>query len=145
SCPPGQVVKLNPGTYSLSTQIRVYGKSDWTLRGSGMGKTIITGGSSAALSLGQIPWITEWPAAIGMVSGYTEGSTNITLASTTGVTAGKPLFLEQDNDANVFGYGCGGTGNPTYNSSGRLRDGNRVLSQMVMVKAVNGNTVTVWP
>jgi PKD repeat protein len=145
ACPAGQVVQLSAGTYNLTTQVRIYNKSDWTLRGAGMGKTIITGGSSAAFSLGQAPWTTDWAAPTPITSGYQEGSTSITLASTAGVTVGKPLYLEQDNSADVFGYGAGGTGSPTMNSSGRLRDGNRVLSQIVMVTGINGSTVTFTP
>ncbi len=43
SCPSGQVVKLNAGTYSIASSIVM--KSGVTLRGTGMGSTIIQGAS----------------------------------------------------------------------------------------------------
>jgi hypothetical protein len=46
SCPSGQVVKLQAGTYALGpTAIAM--KSNVILRGAGMGQTIITGGESS--------------------------------------------------------------------------------------------------
>ena len=43
SCPGGQVVKLNAGTYNISTSIQP--KANVTLRGAGMGATILKGTS----------------------------------------------------------------------------------------------------
>ena len=41
SCPGGQVVKLNAGTYNLSTGIRFNGRSNVTLRGAGPDRTFL--------------------------------------------------------------------------------------------------------
>ena len=143
NCPAGQVVYLNAGTYNVS-QIRVLKSNGCTLRGAGPGKTILKGSAWAAiLNLGQFPWITEWPSAISVASGATEKSTQITLSSAPsgGIVAGEPMYIEQNNITDqIYGFGSGSA-----NSAGRLRDGNNVLSQIVMVKGVSGNTVTFDP
>jgi hypothetical protein len=144
ACPSNQVVYLPAGNYTLSTQIRPY-NSYVTIRGDGPGKTILTGGSSGCISIGTAPWITEWPMAVSVTNGYTKGSTNVSVSGTGGLSVGGLMWIEQDNDSAVFGYGCGGTGSPTSNSSGRLRDNNRVLGQIVLITAINGNSVTFTP
>jgi hypothetical protein len=46
ACTAGQVVKLSPGTYNLSTGIHFDGKSNITLRGAGPDKTFMVFESS---------------------------------------------------------------------------------------------------
>lgn len=142
NCPAGQVVYLNAGTYNLSSQIRILTEgSNCTLRGAGMGKTILkTSAWAALLNIGQFPWITEWPADT-MMSEAKKGATSITVGSTAGMAADKLLYLEEDNIANeIYGFGSGSA-----NSAGRMRDGNKVSAQIVKITSVSGSTVTFDP
>jgi hypothetical protein len=156
SCPAGQVVFLNAGTYNLSTGITFNGKSNVTLRGAGPDQTILVftgadgcGGLSSDICIhgasnvwtGNIPStnIRNWTA------GYAKGTTQITLDSTTGLTTGTILILDQLNDTLDTGgifltyalpYNIDGAG------PGRT---NRAQQQFVQVTAITGNQVTISP
>ena len=145
-CPAGQVVYVPAGNYRLNGQIRIYTKSNWTLRGDGPGKTIIAGGAGSLFAIGQSPWLSEWPAATAIVSGATNGSTSITVASTANIQNGKLMFLEQDNDGTVvFGFGSGGSGSATYNSDDRMQNNTAVFNHRVLVTNISGNSVSFIP
>jgi PKD repeat protein len=100
-------------------------------------------------AIGDFGWTaSEWATPTAITGGATKGSTSITVASTAGLSVGVLMWVEQANDGTiVFGYGCGGTGNPTSNSSAgsRLHDDTANLNQRVMVTGISGNTVTFSP
>ncbi len=145
-CPSGQVVYMPAGTYRLNGQVRIYNKGNWTLRGDGPGKTVLVGGAGSLFALGQSPWMTEWAAATPIVSGATNGSSSITVLSTANIQNGQMMFLEQDNDGtNVFGYGSGGSGSPTYNADDRLHNNVAVFNHRVMVTNITGTNVGFFP
>src|SRR5712692_5020979 len=108
ACPAGQVVFLNAGTYTLSLGIDFGGKSNVTLRGAGPTQTIIrfTGGPACGGLGGHV---CVWDGAVNYgggpqntaswTAGYAVGTTQITLSSTTNLTVGSVLILDQVDDA----------------------------------------------
>ena len=168
SCPSGQVVFLNAGTYNLAGGIDFQSKNNVTLRGAGPDQTLLVfsgsiaceGGSFAASicirgstnHAGSIQNQTSWTA------GYSKGTTEITLSSTTNITPGQTvLTLDQHNDSSDPGtvYICteanvcviqGEAGAERTDLSGCSGDEcRRSQHQMVLATAVNGNTVTISP
>jgi hypothetical protein len=132
SCPSGQVVQLNAGTYDLGGGvIDVDSDSDWTLRGAGMGQTTLT---NVRFNLGQY-WDT-WNTPTN-VTAASKGVSTITVASVADLSAGNLVLIEQDNDAEVFGYGAGGSGSPTSNSISSGRERNNLRNQHCMNKIVS--------
>jgi len=107
SCPSGQVVFLNAGTYSGLSGIMFDGKTGVTLRGAGADKTflIFTSGVGC-LSLASDVCITSvdgsWSGGpsntANWTSGYAPGTTSITLSSVTNLKVGSPLILDQADD-----------------------------------------------
>src|SRR6266568_6692677 len=94
SCPSGQVVKLNAGTYNLSTGIIFNNKSNVTLRGVGPDKTflVFTGGNGCGGWGGDVCFQSgdtsdgfDGPSNIATwTGGYSAGTTtSITLGSIT--------------------------------------------------------------
>lgn len=145
-CPAGQVVYVPAGNYRINGQIRIYFKSNWTLRGDGPGKTVFTGGAGSLFAIGQAPWLAEWPTATSIVGGATNGSSSITVASTANIQNGKLMFLEQDNDGSVvFGFGSGGNGTATFNADDRLQNNSAVFNHRVMVTNISSNVVSFIP
>lgn len=122
SCPAGQTVLLNAGTYNLSSCINFNNQSNVTLRGAGADQTLLVfSGScgcygitadvcarSSDLNYNQQPSNTaNWTA------GYAQGATTITLSSVTNLKVGNPIILDQVDDCSgtaVFGSGCTDTG-----------------------------------
>lgn len=138
NCPAGQVVKLSAGTFSVSSPITL--KSEVTLRGSGMGSTVIKGTSgmpgaylvgikSSSYSLGT-------PVAIS--SGLAKGSSTISTSTAHGLAAGDVILIDQLNNAqdtppvtNVGKGACTWCGRSS---------GTRSLGQMVQVASVPSAT-----
>lgn len=147
SCPSGQVVYLNSGTYSFgaSSQIRIYRDNGWTLRGAGMGQTILTGSGNSMFYIGDSPWMGTWGTAQAISSGATKGSTQIVVAATTGMAVGQLIWIEQENVSPVFGFGAGTGSGPAQLNSDRLNDNTAVVNVRVMVTNISGTTVTFDP
>jgi hypothetical protein len=109
SCPSGQVVKLNPGTYNLSSGIMIRGKTNVTLRGAGPDATFLVFSGKVGCvwdtlicvvnndSINPLPpqQTAAWSA------GYAKGTTSITLSSKTNLDVGDIIFLDQLNDSNT--------------------------------------------
>ena len=148
ACPSNQVVQLSPGTFNLSS--RIVGKSGVVLRGAGMAATVLApthGDYGGAIYVGRNYF---WRAiyqgdyngggTANWTAGYAKGTSNLTFSSTSGLTVGNIVILDQLNDdfyANPNGY----EGN---NGAGR-GNGARALEQFSRVTAINGNTVTISP
>lgn len=138
ACPAGQVVKLNAGTFSVSSQITV--KSGVTLRGAGMGASIIKGtsgmpgaylvGFNAGNSVG---------TSISITGGLSKGSSTITTGSAHGLAVGSMVLIDQLNDTGgdpkVTSVGTNGT----CTWCGRA-SGTRSLGQIGKVVAVPSST-----
>lgn len=145
NCPDGQVVELGAGTFSLGgSQIRLYREHGWTLRGAGMGQTIITGSGNSIFYIGDSPWMGTWGTAHTVSAGATKGSTSITVSGTSGIAVNQLIWIEQENVSPVFGSGSGSGSGATLTSD-RLNDNTAVVNVRVMVTAINGNDLTFDP
>src|SRR6266705_3140439 len=95
SCASGQVVKLNAGTYNLSSNILFANKSNITLRGAGPDQTklVFSAGGACILDAdvcvinnGGIPNADNPGTVANWTAGYSKDTTSITLSTTTGLT-----------------------------------------------------------
>jgi hypothetical protein len=145
SCPAGQAVFLEAGTYAINGTVRV--PSNVTLRGAGADKTILnaTGSGEAAIAMGSggVPFR---PRAIksGATQGAIQGSTQIELVSAEGIAAGQYLVITERNDP-AYVTAAGSGGNCNWCDGGWTRDGGMARGQIVAVTAVTGNTLTISP
>ena len=158
SCPNGQVVFLNAGTYNFTTGLIFSNKSNVTLRGAGADVTSLVfsgnnacGGYNASICvMGNSTWYgspyittsTDWTA------GYAKNATQITVASTAGLSVGQVVVLDQLNDTTDTGtvLVCDTTGPPLCSREGGSPGrANRAQEQYVRVTAINGNVLTIWP
>ncbi len=143
SCPADQVVKLSAGTYNISGGLTI--PSHVVLRGSGPRQTILnaSGTSDGFIRFGQsiTPSISN---SVSITGGSNQGSTSLTLSSTSGVSVGSYLMVTQLNDPN---YVTITTTNGTCNwcDGGLGWNGTRAQGQIVEVTSVSGNSVGVSP
>jgi hypothetical protein len=149
ACPAGQVVKLSAGTFSISSPITV--KSGITLRGSGMGSTIVKGasGMSGSFVMGFNAG-SALGSSVNMTGGLAKGSSTITTGSAHGLSVGDTLLIDQLNNAGgdpkVTNVGSNGSCTWCGRSSGT-----RSLGQVGRVAAVPSSTTltleipTYWP
>lgn len=143
ACPVGQVVYIPSGTYKISSTIKM--KSGVTLRGDGMGLTVLKGASpfsgSSVVSFesATYSWDLSSPAAINITGGLAKGSTSITTSAAHGWSAGDLVVIDQVNnptgDPPVTNIGSDGT--CTWCGRG---SGGRSLGQMNRVTAVPTST-----
>ena len=97
-CPSGQVVILNSGTFNVSSSITV--KSNITLRGAGMGVTIIKGkaGMTGAYVVGIKSSSSSLGTAASITGGLAKGSTSISTSSAHGWAVGDIILIDQLNE-----------------------------------------------
>jgi len=173
SCPAGQFVSLGAGVFNLSSGISFGSHSNVTLRGQGANSTFLVftgagaGGYNSVVSMegsvsanGYEDNVCDW------TSGYSLGSTVITLANCGGTTpakgnlanlkVGSPLILDQLDEAADTGtiWNCA-TQNLCANTiqGGEARtDGPcnspmclRSQQQGVVVTAINGSSISISP
>jgi hypothetical protein len=163
------VVRIPAGTYSVGTFDIT--KSNVVLRGAGAGQTILKAtscSSGGGLGGSNCPFIHLMSGKTGVGSfggvtaanwtaGYSQGTTVITLSSTTGLTAGPVgtgslIMLDQSDDASdgwpakgdIYSCAnalnnCSNQGGNNYGVSGRAQ----VL--VATVRAISGNQVTITP
>jgi hypothetical protein len=155
SCPSGQVVMLNAGTYNISGGITFNNTSNVTLRGAGANQTFLVFSSSNSchgtaadicLDSSDVNWRGGPSNTANWTAGYAPGTTVITLSSTANLQVGNPITLDQLDDTTDGGdvWVCG-TGICAIDSeSGGQRPG-REQQQLVTVTAINGNQVTISP
>ena len=160
ACPSNQVVLLSAGTYTLAGQIIFNGKNGVVLRGAGSTATILnfTGspylanilvqGSSQSVIWSGVSGSVDW------VNGYTQGTNVITVASTSGLSVGMMVGLDQLNDgvdvnkSNAWettaqsAPGCSGL--PGCTDCSRSC-GSRAQEQWVKITAISGNNLTISP
>ena len=132
ACKPGQVVFIPAGTYRLDSRVYRAYAANVTIRGEGMGKTILKANSKAqVLLLGTA----DWPrpkAGIAITGGASKGNAVLTVADASTITVGKLVRIEQDNAPYVI------TGTkPTTNT--------KVMSATFKVTEKAATTVTVAP
>src|SRR5262249_35067270 len=124
-CPANGVVFLNAGTYtaaSLGGQINLY-KSNVTLRGAGADQTNLKGHNIVHIGNG-----TKLSLNAAITGGASKGSQTFTVASTANLTVGTMIEIDRLNDSNF-----------TF----RPDRTDRAVTQVNMITAINGNTITV--
>jgi hypothetical protein len=156
-CPSGQVVKLNAGTYTLTTGLTISGKSNVTLRGAGPDLTflVFTGATGCMVGTTDIcisDGVGLYPPNPGhsanWTAGYAKGTTSITLSSTTGLAVGDILVLDQLDDSNTDTgniWICSTMDVCSSEGDSNIRRANRSQNQLVVVTAISGSTVTFDP
>src|SRR5215831_3070278 len=121
SCPSGQVVQLQAGTFNLSSGIRI-SNSGVTLRGAGANATsLVFAAGSADGCDGHQALICVFgfsgaedglTTKVNWTGGFAQSTTTITVDSSAGMVVGQHLVLSQANDASdtggiVMGDGAG--------------------------------------
>ena len=166
SCPSGQIVFLNAGTYRLNTGL--IARANVTLRGAGPNQTILQfsapngcGGETGDICVGgaNLYWagssdiLPGGSHARSWTGGYSRGTTQITLDNTKGLSVGTVLVLDQANDTSETGHFSVCDSNKTIppcslegGAPGRSIGGvTHSQQQYVQVVGVKGKTVTVSP
>ena len=139
SCPSGQVVKLEAGTFNISSTLTI--KSNTTLRGAGKGKTIISGipGYTGATLIHTTGSTFTGSVSYPINDGLDKGSTRITTKSAHDWNIGDIILIDQLNDVTadppVSNIGLGGT----CTWCGRMR-GARALGQLAKIIVITSNT-----
>jgi hypothetical protein len=138
NCLPGQVVALASGAFNVGSPIKV--KSDITLRGAGMGVTIIKGaaGMGGAYLIG-FDASPSYGSSLSAASGLTKDSTGITTMSEHGWSVGDIIQIDQLNNASGDPVVTNKGSNGTCSWCGRA-NGSRSLGQLDKVIAVPSST-----
>ena len=132
TCPAGQVVFIPAGTYRLDRRIYRPQARNITIRGAGMGQTILKATSKTqVLLLGTADW-PRATAGLAIIAGATKGSTVLTVADTASITVGKLVRIEQDDLPYVI-------------SNVAPTKSHKLLSAMFRVTAKTATTVSVMP
>lgn len=150
----GGYVLLAAGTFVIHGTVTI--PSNVTLRGSGAQSTILssTNTNNAPISMGSggpnCAWSNgycSYPHQTPVTAGYQVGSATLTVGSSSGISAGMYLMIDQVNDgAFVTNYGgqgtCGGRCD-----AWRTADGTRAQAQIVEVETVDreANTIQISP
>ena len=157
SCPSGQVVFLNVGTYNLTSGIVIANKSNVTLRGAGPDKTFLSfsgivncQGMNADVCFenGDASWTGGPSNTANWTAGYAKSTTQITLSNTSNIIPGQTvLILDQLDDSSDTGaiYVCETAGVCAQEGPSGSGRANRQQQQLVKATAVSGNTVTISP
>ena len=154
SCAAGGVVKLNAGTYTIGyLEIR---RSDVTLRGAGPDQTFInfTGGSACiglwanlCIANGGSPMANDPGTVANWTAGFAKGTTTVTLSTTSGLSTGMLLVLDQLNEARDTGniWVCQSLACSDEAGIFGRENGARAQMQFVTVTGISGNNVTFTP
>jgi len=169
-CPSGMVVQLTNGVYNTGTLQILFPHTGVVLRGAGFNGTTLnmstanTGTQDACIQVGTAMPLSgtgghgcglwAFDGQVNWTNGYTQGTSNLWVDSTSNLAVGQVVALDQiadevvvttnslegeDSGRDVNGvedYAFGACGNP---HSGRVQE------EWVQVKAINGMNITVWP
>jgi len=142
-CPAGKVVYIPTGTYKISSRFTFNNKNNITIRGDGPGNTILKSSAGSTFYFGRSEYNIPPTRIMNITSGFTKGSTSITVESIgEGIAVGKLLHINQLNDTTLVNK-TGSKG--SVSTADRDRNGTRVMTQMVKVTAINGNTISFSP
>ena len=125
ACGTNQYVLLGPGTFNLSAALTWNGKSNVVLRGSGANSTFIVmasgvnnacGGYGTNICIGNTG-AQYWGSYtnLGWSAGYSQGTTSITVGSTSGISTNSTLLVVNQCDDGRTGSSCTGTETDTGN------------------------------
>jgi hypothetical protein len=143
ACPAGQVVYVPAGKYLCNEMVNIGKTSEVTLRGAGVGRTIIIDGSTASRLC--LFWIGSGnpEGSVRVVGGMNTGSSNLIVTATS--AGGYSLFpgcmitVGHADDTNFVHNLVNQPywGAPTSNTNN--------LTQVTMVTAINGTNISIWP
>src|SRR5271166_8751 len=143
SCPANQVVYIPAGTYRINGNITIPGNV--TLRGAGPSSTILDAhGSGDAVVIFGSEITPNINTSVAITAGSTQGSSSVTLSSTTGIAVGSLLMITEINDPSFVTIN-GSEGACTWCDGGLGWNGTRVAGQTVKVTSVSGSTVGISP
>lgn len=137
----GDVVYLPAGTYRCTSTIDFGAKKNITVRGDGIGETIIALVGSANLFVGtSASYLWNSPASNNTITvGNTKGSTTLTIASTSAFTVGTLAQIRWDNQEDPAELAMGAV--PVVSVMGFPM----VRRQMVRIVAKDATTLTIEP
>jgi hypothetical protein len=154
-CPANGLVYLSAGTYNLSGGIKFTGYNNITLRGAGPDKTFLIfsgstncgSGPTASICVGGGNDVSQGNTQnlVNWTGGFSQGSTQVTLSSVGNLKVGSMIIFDQLNDTSDTGnvYVC--EASCSTEGSGGVARSNRAQTQISMVTAINGTTVTISP
>lgn len=132
-CPEGQVVYIPSGTYRLDERVYRAYADNITIRGAGIGKTILIAGNSISQML--LLGTADWPRptnGIAISDGAVAGSNVVSVANTSSIIVGNLVRIEQNDLPYVIDVST-----PTTND--------RLLSSTFRVVSKTSTTVTLTP
>ncbi len=141
SCPDGQVVQLSAGTFRIASPPLLLNKGI-TLRGAGPTQTILNepdGLNQPVVVMGP----QQWPSASGstnLTANAAKGATSVTVASTSGLSAGQLVLIDKLTDPSVTHWADDCT--TSNGCRGWFSRTDRSVSQMMEIASISGNTVT---
>lgn len=135
ACPAGKAVLLPAGTYRLTSILKI--SKGIVLRGEGPEKTKLISDAEKEHIIGICNWDQTGTAKI--LSGFTKGSTAITVDDASKFKNGELLLIDQLNDEELVDIN-GEEGLCNYASR---EDGKRAMGQLVQLTAKNGNNLTL--
>jgi len=174
SCSVNQYIQLGAGTFTLSGQIKFPTTGHLALRGMGANSTFIvlsgtpshcnqTSAMICAMS-SDGTYTTQPPARIyNWTAGYAQGSNQVTLSSTSGISTNSTMLFLDQCDTGYSGASCSGSAvdngqlficgdkyNGTTGCSSNGPDGGglrpeRNQLEIATATAINGNVVTITP
>jgi hypothetical protein len=139
-CLVNQVVYLPAGTYSITSALQI--RKGIVLRGAGPDKTkiiysgIVDNNSRPVIIIGG-PGNYDDKTAVSVVSGYSKGSTSITVSNASAFKVGDVALIDQLDDASVP------TGNCDWFKRKESDGKTRSIGQIVEITAKNSNTLTL--
>jgi hypothetical protein len=170
SCPANQVVQLNPGTYNITNAVML-SKDNVVLRGSGgpgadaSVQTRLMADPSLygpVVNIGPDLFPHDSDTSVNCSADAMQGDTSVTVSSASGFHEGDLVLIDitvdaaDDTGAWVLDAPAGGTGlvypyaeyNPGNSPKGDASRGwfnrmNRPISQVVEIKAISGNALTL--
>ena len=141
ACPANQVVKLSAGSYTLTGTLTV--PSNVTLRGAGIGQTILNATSGTAVLLVISSYGLNAGNSTSITATVHKGDTSLTVASASLISVGTYLLLTELNDASVPVTTVGDEGSCGWCDA--YWSGTRAAGQIVEVTSKTGTTIGFTP
>jgi hypothetical protein len=129
ACPYGHAVYLGPGTYYVGWSVDI--PNGVVLRGAGKSTVIESHtGTGSALVLGLAADYPDPASGTAITAGATAGSSNVTVASTSGLVVNKMVNIQQQSVPDYVWVGNGDS---------------LAFTETHLLTAINGNQLTIWP
>jgi PKD repeat protein len=154
SCPSNQVVLLSAGTYTFTSTLTI--PSYVTLRGAGMGSTIINASSVDYVIKAVASFSDDFGAPVvanhvSWTSGYAQNTSALTLSANNlaggaeSVPVGNIVMIDQLSDANCDASGGYGLQGVWWSIASPTSGADRYQHEIAYVTAKNGHTITIDP